>query len=161
MECRLVVARGEGEKVLNEYRVSLWSDGNKFHLSVLFELYDLNHCITGPVALFQAKLTLWRPLGPLLRVDLCCSHIAGLQRGYMQAEASLAGLPSALSVVPTPVGLAPSPRKISRGQLGGDTKKVLLSLLQRDICSLFYINLFDGSHWCDPLYHKDSLFQAG
>lgn len=136
-------------------------DGSKFHLSLLFELFDLSHCITGPVALVQAKLTLWRPLGPLLRVDLCWNHISGLQRGYMQAEASLAGLPSAHSVVPTPIGSAPSPSKVSRGRLGGDTKNVPLSLLQRDICSLFYINLFDGSHWCDPLYHKNSLHQAG
>lgn len=58
MECGQLVAGAEGEKALSESGVLLWSDRKNLTSFFFFELYDLNHCITGPVSLSQGKLIL-------------------------------------------------------------------------------------------------------
>ena len=57
MECGQLVAGAEGEKALSESGVLLWSDRKNLTF-FFFELYDLNHRITGPVSLSQGKLIL-------------------------------------------------------------------------------------------------------
>lgn len=87
MECEQLVAGAEGEKALSESGVLLWSNRYKPHLSFFFfELYDLNHCITGPVSLSQGKLILWGPLWEWTSVGT----ISALQRGYVKAAIGVA-----------------------------------------------------------------------
>ena len=51
-----------------------------------FELYDLNHRITGPVSLSQGKLILWGPFWEWTSVGT----ISALQRGYVKAAIGVA-----------------------------------------------------------------------
>lgn len=72
-----------------------------FFFFFFFELYDLNHRITGPVSLSQGKLTLWGPFWQWTSVGT----ISALQRGYVKAAIRVAGAPLAPSGGPIPICL--------------------------------------------------------
>lgn len=100
MECGQLAAGAQGEKVFNESGALLWSKRNKPHF-FFFELYDLNHRITGPVSLSQGKLTLWGPSWEWTSVGT----ISALQRGYVKAAIRVAGAPLEPSGGPIPICL--------------------------------------------------------
>lgn len=90
------------------------------------------------------------------------------QKGYIKAELQreVASVSDAISVVPIPICLTQwlrlyRPGSNERAAWRRQWKCPVKGFSTAIFTALFYINLFDGGHWCDSFQNKNNLFQTG